>query len=660
MSQLLEAALEYADKGWPIFPCRKNKQPYTDSGVLEATTNRKRIREWWERWPMANIGLDVGGAGMVAVDIDPGADYDELEEAIESLDTGLASATPRGGEHLFFRLDDGETVPPSQGKLAQHVDVRSFHSYVLLPPSSTRDGAYVWDDYGRPARRSESLLRNAMRNMREKHEDRDEWLIEPDLPENLDLAIEWLRNDAQIAIEGHNGDHMAYATAGMMKSYGLSPETALELMWEHWSPRCDPPWTEGDLEHLERKIDNAYAYNTSPPGNVTPAYRIARQQSLFKPVSRDTTSGGREVSAGRFRIVDERAVDEITDPEWLVDGAIPVGGYAMLVGPPGVGKSFVALDLCLSIASGGASWYDSADDWLGMWERVRRGPVLFAAGEGRAGTKSRVRAWSSFHLEGERTSNFYLADPVPHPTEEDTTAFIEAILQMCPDGVELVVIDTVARSMQGLNENAQQDVSQFTLLVQTLQQELGCAVLALHHTGHENKSRARGGSGFYADVDCEFVLEPLSKTGKRQRLLMRNTKQKDAPEWEHPKVVELLSYEDSLVARAVDESEQAKAVEETAKAERAKHTAGGRKKKEDMAEEIATLRKAAYQILKKYPAREFSKSAFAEAIAADERISVAAGTIRNKYIEQFTVDKTHPIAGCFDAGTRRWIYRPKI
>ncbi|KKL91680.1 hypothetical protein LCGC14_1892320, partial [marine sediment metagenome] len=59
---LLEAALDYAARGWPIFPARVDKTPYTTSGVLDATTDERQVREWWARWPGANVALDVGGA----------------------------------------------------------------------------------------------------------------------------------------------------------------------------------------------------------------------------------------------------------------------------------------------------------------------------------------------------------------------------------------------------------------------------------------------------------------------------------------------------------------------------------------------------------------------------------------------------------------------
>ena len=656
MQSLREAALAYAERGWPVFPCRADKKPYTEHGVLEATTNKRKINKWWDEFPRANIGLDVGGAGMVALDLDtykPDFDIEEVRDALDhELVTELVQSTPRGGTHLFFQLGRGEKIPPSSSKVAKNVDVRSFHSYVLLAPSRTQDGEYAWVSEGKPMQRPAFLMEMA-KEAREKDEDHDTWTIEADLDENVEIAVRYLREEAQVAIEGVNGDDMAYRTGAMCKSFGLSPETAFDLMWQHWNPRCIPPWQPEEAEHLEYKVANAYRYNTSPPGNMTQAYKVAKQRELFQPVSRDTKGGGREAEVGRFRFVDERGIANINPPEWLIVDAIPQGAYAMLIGARGTYKTFIALDMALSVAVGGAQWYEDSSDWLGAWSNViGSGPVLFAAGEGRAGIKARVHAWRQHHLENEETGNFYLVDPVPYPDTEDVTAFIQGAIALSPCGYRLVVLDTVGRAMQGLNENSQQDASQFTRMVQTIQHELDCAVLAIHHEGHLAVGRARGSSVYGADVDTEFVVERY----ERNTVRMRNTKQKDSPEWDRAKLLEFQEVNGSLVTLPMKER-KAEIVQEE---EPVRGRRGpGRKTKFDVEVELGIIRTAAYQAMRAYPGKEWSKVQLANAISADERVSVAAGTVRNRYIDELMTDKKHPVAQCFDIGKQVWGYKPE-
>ena len=73
------------------------------------------------------------------------------------------------------------------------------------------------------------------------------------------------------------------------------------------------------------------------------------------------------------------------------------------------------------------------------WPKVNVcGPVLFAVGEGRASIANRVRAWSKKHFFNFSPSRFFLADPVPHVSEE-LSPFIDGALAASPGGYKLVV-----------------------------------------------------------------------------------------------------------------------------------------------------------------------------------------------------------------------------
>jgi hypothetical protein len=530
LSLLGQAALAYAALGYAVFPCAPiSKEPTSGSnGVSDATTDPAQITQWWLANPDANIGFEPASAGMLALDFDPGSDRVALARQLGGLpETKLRSRTPRGGTHEFYALADGEVVPPSASKIAPHVDVRSYQSYVLLPPSRTADGEYEWLSEGKPHYRTDELLRVAS-SAREKHPERDNWIIEPDLPENIEAAVEWLTTKAQIAIEGQGGDHTALATAAMMRSYGLSEDTAFQIMVEDWNPKNQPPWSGAETDHLRQKVENAYRYATSPPGNITPAYKLASTKALFTS-STNAPALGREGTAGRFRVVDRDALEAVTDPAWLIEGTLPLGAYALLLGAPGSFKTFAALDIALSIANPFASDL--------CWNIAQSGPVLFAVGEGRSALKNRVAAWERLHMNGARASDFVLIDPVPSVAagEAEWTAFINAAKGM-HETYKLVVVDTVGRSMQSLNENSQEHASTFTKLVERLQRELSGAVLGLHHTGHEAKDRARGSSVFGADADTVLRLD---REAKERTVSMAMLKQKDGPEWEQPKVLKL-------------------------------------------------------------------------------------------------------------------------
>ena len=71
-SQTLKAALDYAARGLPVFPCDpRGKRPLTANGFKAATRDEAQIRAWWQRQPDAMIGLPTGHAsGVFVLDID--------------------------------------------------------------------------------------------------------------------------------------------------------------------------------------------------------------------------------------------------------------------------------------------------------------------------------------------------------------------------------------------------------------------------------------------------------------------------------------------------------------------------------------------------------------------------------------------------------------
>ena len=618
---ILEAALAYAERGWPIFPVRRDKTPYPGTrGVLEATTDLRQIKAWWKRWPEANVALDVGGAGMMVLDLDPGHDIKELERNVGKIpSTALRSHTPRDGRHLFFALSEHELVSPSSSKLTAHVDVRSFHSYVLLPPSNTCDGAYIWESTGGPAYRTNEMVR-AANTARDKDPDRDKWIIPCDQPEHVTKAISWLRKESRPAIEGQGGDHCAYATAAYLKSLGISQELASELMWEHWNPRCEPPWGEDEHGHLERKIENAYRYNTSPPGNLTPAYRTAKAKLVFEPRYTNLPEGD-ETRVGHFRFVDRAGMDHIKPPEWIVKDFLADESYAMLFGSWGSFKTFIALDLALSIACGFPS--------RPTWDMVQAGPVLFAAGEGRSSLTRRVAGWEALHFERARVEDFVLVDPVPTTTisEEALEAFIGEALRRHPDGYKLTVVDTLSKAMWGADENAQRDAADMTALAHRLMAELGGSVLVLHHSGLADDKRSRGSSVFPADAD---MVTRAARRGRDRLVKLHMVKQKDAPEWEEPKLVRMYDVLTTLgagtLAAGPPREEDGAQVQKT-------------RARDQEAAAMEVLDREVQAILEANPLRAWTQRDLAEAVAMREAVDADSKTLAGHTLVRLREDK---------------------
>ena len=147
---LKKYALEYAAKGWPIFPCKPGgKTPITANGVKDATASMPRVEDWWSHTPDANIGMHCIDYFVLDVDNKEGKVGDEslakLVDQYGHLPNTVLVETWSGGYHFYFK----QTDPPirnSAGKLGRDLDIRGEGGYVILPPSVIEDSEYLWDD----------------------------------------------------------------------------------------------------------------------------------------------------------------------------------------------------------------------------------------------------------------------------------------------------------------------------------------------------------------------------------------------------------------------------------------------------------------------------------------------------------------------------------
>jgi ribosomal protein S11 len=225
----------------------------------------------------------------------------------------------------------------------------------------------------------------------------------------------------------------------------------------------------------------------------------------------------------QFTRADQVAIEPV---DWLIEGWLAKDSLAGLVGPSGACKSFLAIDWACRVATG--------TPWCGR--DVSKGAVFVLAGEGRNGLRKRIEGWSRHTGVSIEGAPLYLSANMPPMTNPVNAAAVIAEMDELAErvffengGVEpsLIVIDTVARAMAGKNENSAQDMGELVMSMDWLRERWGAAVLAIHHTGHEAATRARGSSSFYAALDSEAVLKP----GKSDGLLLTATKCKD---WQPP------------------------------------------------------------------------------------------------------------------------------
>lgn len=179
-------------------------------------------------------------------------------------------------------------------------------------------------------------------------------------------------------------------------------------------------------------------------------------------------------------------------PGYIVDGVMPPG-VIVLVAPPANAKSFLALDLAISVASD--------TPWHGR--EVDGGYVMLVNAEGFGTFGQRIdAAISALPPEKQRLalSRLLITGDAPAIHRQDDPAVIIERARELEEPPKLIVLDTLARCMPGGDENAAQDMGSFIAGVDKIRDALGCAVLILHHTIKDG-STERGSSALRGACD---------------------------------------------------------------------------------------------------------------------------------------------------------------
>lgn len=194
--------------------------------------------------------------------------------------------------------------------------------------------------------------------------------------------------------------------------------------------------------------------------------------------------------------------------EYVVKGFLPKG-LSMLCGAPKVGKSWLALALCLCVASGkpflgmevtqGVAWYLSLEDDN---ERMQRRLACLAQ-----------EGLDNIHFTTKSHNPGTMADGLPN--------VIDKFIRNHPD-TKLIVIDTMQMAKgTGKEPNYSSDYMD-TGAFKDLADKHRVAMLLIHHLrkqgDHDPFNRISGSTGISGAADTLFVLDKRERGGKRATL----------------------------------------------------------------------------------------------------------------------------------------------
>lgn len=185
----------------------------------------------------------------------------------------------------------------------------------------------------------------------------------------------------------------------------------------------------------------------------------------------------------RSRLYSVADLDKLPRPEWLVEGLFFQSTLGVIYGRPASGKSLYALDLACSVAAG-----------IPFHGRpTKQCSVVYVAAEGSSGYQKRIAAWSAAHGHPDLSRLHILAYPVSMLDGYSAQILANIGTEL---GAGLVVLDTLARTMPGGDENGPKDMGRYVEAADRIKERTEATVLILHH-----EPRAGGNPRGHSSLD---------------------------------------------------------------------------------------------------------------------------------------------------------------
>lgn len=243
-----EAGRGYLARGWAVIPIEPGgKRPLVRWEEFQhRLPTEQELHAWFERWPLANIGIVTGMVSrLVVLDIDPRHDGDDalilLEHEHGPLPHSVEALTGGGGRHVYF-LHPGKAMRNKVG-LATGIDLRGDGGVVVAPPSVHPSGRpYAWEVSHHPDETPLAAMPLWLQSLVEHDE------MHPGRP-----MAHWRSLVRSGVPEGERNNTIASLT-GHLLWHGVDAEVVLELLlcW-NWI-RCRPPLPDDEVARTVESI----------------------------------------------------------------------------------------------------------------------------------------------------------------------------------------------------------------------------------------------------------------------------------------------------------------------------------------------------------------------------------------------------------------------
>lgn len=428
-----------------------------------------------------NVGMGLSQEHMVLdVDCKHGVNgFDtlmRLEDQYGALPDTVRQRTPTGGEHILFKLPPGVLIKNAVN-IAPGLDIRASGGFIVAEPSKVGGNGYAWTDWD---------------------------VLDEPMPA-LAQAPDWLLAMCRQHGERPKGDgKSSVETMDRYIAEGRRNDTLFRKA-------CALRAQEMNKDEIDAALQSLNSRMCRPPLPVQEVARIAHSATSYSPnpdmpvPERGGLSGFglKERAAARLYKGEPKPVT------WLVERIFPVGKVAVLASPPGIGKSFLALDLALKVAVS-PSLYDGAAFVFGGRVKSNGRVIVISAEDDDDELHRRLHALcdgrampDNLHVVSlPDQGHFCFVQDVPRVGILPTRPWMvlkEEIAQF--DDVRLIIVDTLQAVSAGDLNAAEIAQAMMNELVE-LAKKTGAAVVVLHHLVKSAVSVEKGMLGARAAMDA--------------------------------------------------------------------------------------------------------------------------------------------------------------
>lgn len=219
----------------------------------------------------------------------------------------------------------------------------------------------------------------------------------------------------------------------------------------------------------------------------------------------------------------EALLKPINPPSWLIRDFIPRGKkVGLLIGPSGIGKTFVGLDMCLHIAAGMESWHGAI---------CHQAKVLYVAGESEDSVNIRVAAFNERYGAAFKDNFYAMFLDIPLSEQKGFDILRVAIdYGIVPFKPDLIVFDTFNCFFSG-DENDAGAIGNFKMTrILRLQHLYGCNILFVHHTVKSDGTKERGSGAIKGLADYMILVNTEDSESDDVKLYVKVIKNRNAKE----------------------------------------------------------------------------------------------------------------------------------